>query len=55
MFTIGQLLRYFQYCTNHVELKDRRKIFEELATQLEYWGRMSKVTIENEFKKSGIL
>jgi len=55
MFTIEQLLRYFQRCTQHVELKDRRKIFEELSTYLEYWGRMSKETIKIEFEKAGIL
>jgi hypothetical protein len=55
MFTIEQLLRYFSKCTEHVDVKDRRKIFEDLSTYLEYWGRMSKVTIEAEFKKAGIL
>ena len=55
MFTIEQMLRYFQRCTHHVELKDRRKIFEELSNYLEYWGRMSKDTIKFEFEKAGIL
>ena len=55
MFTIEQLLRYFSKCTQHVEIKDRRKIFDELSNYLEYWGRMSKATIEEEFKKAGIL
>jgi hypothetical protein len=55
MFTIEQLLRYFSKCTEHVNITDRRKIFNDLATQLEYWGRMSKSTIEEEFKKAGIL
>jgi hypothetical protein len=55
MFTIEQMLRYFSKCTVHVNIQDRRKIFDELSTYLEYWGRMSKATIEEEFKKAGIL
>ena len=55
MFTIEQLLRYFSKCTEHVNIQDRQKIFENLSEQLEYWGRMSKSIIEMEFKKAGIL
>ena len=55
MFTIEQLLRYFSKCTEHVNIKDRQKIFENLSEQLEYWGRRSKVIIEYEFKKAGLL
>jgi hypothetical protein len=55
MFTIEQMLRYFSKCTEHVNIQDRRKVFDELSTYLEYWGRMTKSSIEEEFKKAGIL
>jgi hypothetical protein len=55
MFTIEQLLSYFSKCTEHVNVSERRRIFEELSSYLQYWGKMSKITIENEFKKAGIL
>lgn len=55
MFTIEQLLSYFSKCTEHVNVADRRKIFEDLSSYLEYWGNMTKSHIEHEFKKAGIL
>ena len=55
MFTVEQLMSYFVKCTEHVNVHERRRIFEELSTYLEYWGRMSKKHIELEFKKAGIL
>lgn len=55
MFTIEQLMSYFVRCTEHVKIDDRRRIFEELSSYLEYWGRMSKKHIEQEFTKAGIL
>ena len=55
MFTIEDLLSYFLRCTHHIEIKDRQKIFDELSSNLEYWGRILKVRIKEEFKKAGIL
>jgi hypothetical protein len=54
MFTIEQLLSYFMRCTEHVDAADRRKIFEELSSYLQYWANMSKARIEEEFIKAGI-
>jgi hypothetical protein len=55
MFTIEQLLSYFVRCTEHVDVVERRKIFEQLSSYLAYWGNMTKAHIEIEFKKAGIL
>jgi hypothetical protein len=55
MFTIEELLSYFKRCTEHVNVTERRKIFDQLSSYLEYWGNMTKSHIEVEFKKAGIL
>jgi hypothetical protein len=53
MFTIEELLSYFNRCTEHVDKRDRKKIFEKLSEYLQYWGNMSKDQIEEEFTKAG--
>ena len=55
MFTIEQLLSYFKRCTEHVNVTERRRVFEELSGYLQYWGNMTKDRVEEEFKKAGIL
>ena len=53
MFTIEELLSYFNRCTEHVDKSDRKKIFEKLSEYLQYWGNMSKDQVEEEFTKAG--
>ena len=54
MFTIDDMLSYFQACTGHLGPQEKTKVFMNLHQYLQYWNNMSKDEVTDVFEKNGI-
>ena len=55
MFTIEDLLSYFQACTAHLRPQEKSIVFINLHQSLQYWNNMSKADVDQVFEKNGIV